>query len=193
VVAEVMQSDPIAHAVAGLAHLAVGPGLAAALATFDLASLTLSQCLDVMVARYRQANHERGQFFAIVNELIHRQQPDRADPVVGPDGPPWAGEFAADEVRAALVLTRRAAQNLCAFAEDLAQRLPAVLAAFADGVIDQPRARVFSHWTACLAADNVAAIVAALLPTALPCPPPIEGPHRVQVVRRPVRPHPRAL
>jgi hypothetical protein len=54
--------------VAGLAHLAVGPGLSAALGTFDLASLTGSQCLDVMVARYRQANHERGQFFAIVNE-----------------------------------------------------------------------------------------------------------------------------
>ncbi len=124
-----MESDPIAQAVAGLAHLPAGPGLSAALATFDLASLTGSQCIDVIVARYRQANHERGQFFAVVNELIHRHESDTADPIVGPDGPQWGGEFAADEVRAALVLTRRAAENLCAFAADLAERLPTVQAA----------------------------------------------------------------
>jgi len=125
--------DPIADAVAGLAHIPAGPGLAAALASVDLKGLTGSQCVDVVKARYRQASHERGQLFAVIAEVMHRGEAD------SPAFAQWPGEFAADEVRAALVLTRRAAENLCVFAEDLVRRLPAVQQALAAGVIDQPR------------------------------------------------------
>ena len=69
-------------------------------------------------------------------------------------------------MRAALVLTRRAADNLCLFAEDVVRRLPAVQEAFAAGVLDQPRVRVFSLWTSCLSDEHTDAIVAALLPRA---------------------------
>src|SRR5258705_2384624 len=159
---EVTPSDPIAATVAALEHTPVGLALAAALASLDLSSLTGSQCIDVLRARYRQANHERGQLFAIITEVMHRQDPDTT--VVEQ----WPGEFASDEVRAALLLTRRAADDLCDFAEDMVRRLPAVQGALVAGVIDQPRARVFSHWTAGLAPEHTHAIVARLLPQAHP-------------------------
>jgi len=98
--------DPIADAVAGLAHIPAGPGLAAALASVDLKGLTGSQCVDVVKARYRQASHERGQLFAVIAEVMHRDEAD--SPVFAQ----WPGEFAADEVRAALVLTRRSAEPM---------------------------------------------------------------------------------
>ena len=154
--------DPIADAVSALEHTPVGPGLAAALAPLDLTTLTGSQVVDVLKARYRQANHERAQLFAVITEAMRRTQ---AETVV-PDHI-WPVEFAADEIRAALVLTRTAAEGLCSLAEDVARRLPTVQAAFAAGIIiDQPRVRVFSLWTLGLSDHHTAAIVAALLPKA---------------------------
>jgi Domain of unknown function (DUF222) len=156
------QSDPIADAVAGLADISVGPGLAAALAPLeDLKTLTGSQCLDLLKALYRQNNHDRAQLFAVITEVMRRTE---AQTVVPEDV--WPVEFAADEVRAALVMTRTAAEGLCALAEDVLRRLPAVQQAFAAGVIDQPRVRVFSVWTCGLSDEHTAAIVAALLPKA---------------------------
>ena len=49
-------------------------------------------------------------------------------------------EFSADEIRAALMLTRRAAEAQFSLAYDLITRLPAVHA----GLVDEPRARVLS-------------------------------------------------
>src|SRR5258706_6658245 len=121
-------ADPIAQAVAALEHTPAGLGLAAALASLDLSSLTGPQCVDVLRARSRQGNQERGELFAIISEVMHR---------CGPDSTvfeQWPGEFAADEVRAALLFTRRAADGLCGFAEDVVRRLPAVQAAMVAGV-----------------------------------------------------------
>jgi hypothetical protein len=146
--------------VAALADIPVGPGLAAALASLDLPSLTGSQCIDVVQACFRQDNHQRAALLAILAEVIHCGE---ADTTVAQQYP---GEFAADEVRAALMLTRRAAENLCQLAADVLRRLPAVQAAFAAGLIDQPRVCVFSHWTCGLPAEHTDAIVAALLPRA---------------------------
>ncbi len=153
-------TDPIADAVAGLALISSGPGLAAALACLDLKVLTGSQVVDVLKARYRQNNHDRAQLFAVIAEVLHRGQ---AETSVLEEYP---GEFASDEVRAALVLTRRAADSLCDLAEGVVQRLPSVFRAFAAGVIDQPRVRVFRDWTCGLSDEHTAAIVAALLPRA---------------------------
>ena len=112
----------------------------------------------VLQARFRQANHERGELLAAVGRILNH-------PLAGPTrfGP---GEFAADEVRAALRLTRRAATRLCELTWDLQHRLPAVLAAMRDGRLDQPRAQVFSTWTRGLSAEHTDAILFDLLPTA---------------------------
>jgi Domain of unknown function (DUF222) len=75
-------------------------------------------------------------------------------------------EFSADEVRAALVLTRRAAHSQFWLAYDLVTRLPQVHAAMDAGVLDEPRARVFSEWTVELSPEQARAVCAELLPRA---------------------------
>jgi hypothetical protein len=75
-------------------------------------------------------------------------------------------EFAVDEVRAALMLTRRGADAVCGLAFDLVVRLPAVHAAMWAGVLDEPRARVFCDWTAGLSRAQARAVCAVLLRSA---------------------------
>jgi hypothetical protein len=59
-----------------------------------------------------------------------------------------AFEYASDEIRAALTLTRRAAESRLDYASDLVARLPQVLELLDRGLIDWPRARVFVDGTA---------------------------------------------
>jgi hypothetical protein len=60
---------------------------------------------------------------------------------------PMVDEEFADELRPALHLTRKAADDLAALAIDLADRLPAVLLSLAAGTIDLRRARVICDGT----------------------------------------------
>ena len=157
----VTQADPIADAVASLVDIPVGPGLAAALAPLDLKALSESQVVDVLKASYRQDNHDRAQLLAVLNEVMLRSAAGWEVP-----DDQWPGQLGADEVRAALVFSRNAAEKLCMFAEDVVRRLPDVQQAFASGVLDQPRVWVFSSWTCGMSEEHTKAIVAALLPRA---------------------------
>ncbi len=145
-----------------LADIAPGPELARVLAGLELSRLSGFDCVEVLKAQYRQANHERARVMAAMAEvgvcglvpegdLTRRVLPD---------------EFSADEVRAALVLTRRAGQAQFWLAHDLVRRLPQVHAAMDAGVLDEPRARVFSEWTIELSPEQARAVCAALLPRA---------------------------
>jgi hypothetical protein len=85
---------------------AVAPGPELARPRRDRAvRLSGYDCVEVLKARYRQLNHERAQLTAAMVEVglcgigPDDELPRRAIP----------DEFSADEVRAALVLTRRAA------------------------------------------------------------------------------------
>ncbi len=146
----------------GLADSAPGPELARVLAGLELSRLSGFDCVEVLKAQYRQANHERARVMAAMaqvgvcgpvpdDDLTRRVLPD---------------EFSADEVRAALVLTRRAAHTQFWLAHDLVNRLPQVHAAMDAGVLDEPRARVFSEWTTELSPGQTRAVCAALLPRA---------------------------
>jgi hypothetical protein len=73
------------------------------------------------------------------------------------------GEFSADEVRAALMLTRRAADAQFWLAHDLVTRLPQVHAAMLAGMLDEPRARVLSEWTLQLSPEQARAVCEQLL------------------------------
>jgi hypothetical protein len=112
-------------------------------------------------ARARQANHERGELLASVVAVLCHNVPTAVTELARKPG-----EFAADEVRAALRLTRKGAKVLCELAWDLQRRLPDVLAAMRGGVLDQGRAQVFSTWTAGLTREHVDAVVAHVLPQA---------------------------
>jgi CheY-like chemotaxis protein len=145
-----------------LADIAPGPELARVLADLELSRLSGFDCVEVLKAQYRQANHERARVMAAMaqvgvcgpvpdDDLTRRVLPD---------------EFSADEVRAALVLTRRAADAQFWLAYDLVTRLPQVHAAMDAGVLDEPRARVFSDWTTELSLEQARAVCAKLLPRA---------------------------
>jgi len=114
--------ERVGAAVAALERTPAGPALAGLLAGLDPTVLSGAECVLLMRARYRQSSHERGQLLAVVDEVRRRGVADAAGFGADPD---QAGEFAADEVRAALVLTRRAAEDLCHLAEDLAHRVGA--------------------------------------------------------------------
>lgn len=86
------------------------------------------------------------------------------DPVGESPRVAFPDEFSADEIRAALVLTRRAADAQFWLAYDLLTRLPAVHAAMDAGGVDEPRARVLSEWTTELPPETARALCAELLP-----------------------------
>ncbi|MGB6162249.1 MAG: DUF222 domain-containing protein [Pseudonocardiaceae bacterium] len=144
-----------------LAEIPPGHRLSAVLSEIDLSRLSGFDCVKVLKARYRQVNHERAQLMAAMVEvglygptLAH----DELRRMAVPD------EFSADEIRAALVLTRRAADAQFGLAYDLITRLPGVHAALDAGLIDEPRARVLSEWTVDLSADQARALCGAVLP-----------------------------
>ncbi len=145
-----------------LADIPPGPELAHVLAGLKLSRLSGFDCVEVLKAQYRQANHERARVLAAMAEVgVCGSVPDGdLTRMASPD------EFSADEVRAALVLTRRAAEAQFWLAHDLVTRLPQVLAAMDAGVLDEPRARVFSEWTTELSPEQAQAVCATLLPRA---------------------------
>jgi Domain of unknown function (DUF222) len=74
--------------------------------------------------------------------------------------------YAADEIRAALAWTRRAAERELGFAETLVLRMPAVFAALDAGRIDRGKAWIFAESCAELTAEHVEVICQRLLPLA---------------------------
>ncbi len=156
-------TQPVPSApVAALAAIPAGPALATALAALDPQQVTEFEAVLVLRAQFRQANHERGRLMRSVVEVLRRNDPGNG---IDQD---WqtADLVAANEVRAALVLTRPAAKDLCTVARDLAVRLPAVLDAHVSGGLDDARARIFSTWTADLCDRHARTLVDRLLPTA---------------------------
>jgi hypothetical protein len=146
-------------AVAALAGLPPGADLLAAIAGLDLSSLTGYDLPLVLRAVYRLGNHTRALLLDVVAEIMRRKDPD------GTGSGSWDA-VGVHEVRAALAMSRTAANSLNHLAQDLHERLPQVLDAMRDGRLDQPRARVFSSWTGLLSEAHARAVVDALLPVA---------------------------
>ncbi|MCA1675202.1 MAG: 13E12 repeat family protein, partial [Actinobacteria bacterium] len=143
-----------------LAEMTPGPDLAAVLAGLDLARLGGYDCVEVLKAQYRQLNHDRARLMTVMVEVGLAD----IDPGDEPRRLSAPTEFSADEVRAALVLTRRAADAQFWTAYDLCIRLPQVHAAMGAGGCDEPRARIFSEWTTDLSAEQARVVCARLLP-----------------------------
>ena len=76
---------------------------------------------------------------------------------------PW-GKFCADELAAALAISRWAAEKMTGLAHDLATRLPLTRQALHDGIIDAYKAQVIAEATRCLDAAAAAAAEAAIVP-----------------------------
>ncbi len=147
----------------GLAEMAPGPELAVLLADIETSALTGTDAVDVLRARHRQLSHDQAQLLAAMVQV------GLCDPEARPgevarlaEAPPYA----ADEIRAALAWTRRAADREHCFAETLVQQMPAVFAALDTGRIDRAKAWIFTDYCAELTAQHTEAVCQRLLPHA---------------------------
>src|SRR5436305_13802114 len=122
---------------ARLGAVPTGPGLAAVLARVQLAATPDERLLEVLKAQWRQLAYQQAQVWAVMAELASRT-PLLGLPQAGGWTPDQVFDSAVDEVRAELLLTRRAARREVEHAE-LVAGLPRVARAVATGEIDRVR------------------------------------------------------
>ncbi len=138
--------DPEPDLPGGMADLAPGIMLAAALSAIDVESLSGHDRVVVMAAHQRMASHYQAQVYAAMASVA-----DAVTEALVGDGVTdceLLEDAASSEIRTALRLTRRAADAELAMARDYQQRLPAVWQALAAGRIDRRRANLLVHSTA---------------------------------------------
>ena len=130
---EHMFDSTVARIPAGLDQIAPGPTLAQALAAIDIDTVSGYDRVTVLRAHQRMVSH----YTAKVCQDIVAIKDAMED--FG-DSPQAAAKATAAEIRAALVLTRRAADTDLGFALDLKEGLPRLWAQLEAGTID-PRRR----------------------------------------------------
>lgn len=126
-------SEPIP---AALDAMAPGPELGAALATIDVRTVSGYDRVVILRAHERMASHHHAQIYAAMAAVAEAMEDleectDQTD----------AAEMAAAEIRTALRLTRRAADDELARALAPRRRFPRVWEALAIGAIDGRRAK----------------------------------------------------
>ncbi|HSJ83493.1 MAG TPA: DUF222 domain-containing protein, partial [Acidimicrobiia bacterium] len=126
---------------AGLARMAPGADLGLALATVDRTRLAEPDQVVVLQAWARQLAHAQAELYSSMIGVA-----DAAAARAGGDVE-LAEDLAASEIRAALTLTRRAADAHLDLARDLLERHPRVWEALHQGEIDLPRVRVIVDQT----------------------------------------------
>jgi hypothetical protein len=146
--AETMDQIP-----AGLDEMDPGPFLAAILSSTDVSRLSGRDRVTVLQAQQRMASHFQARVYESMSAVV-----DVYEDEIGED-PLLAAEGAAAEIRAALRLTRRAADSELGFALHLRERLPAVFQTLSSGVIDVRRAKVIDHGTSHLSVETARKVV----------------------------------
>ena len=137
---------------AGLDGMVPGPGLGELLANIDLAVLSGFDRVVVLRAHQRLASHHQAKVCEAMASILDLMN-DLDDDVE------LASEAAAAEIRAALCLSRRAADFELGFAVELVGRVPAVWVALRNGLIDLRRARVLVSGTSHLPVDTARVVV----------------------------------
>ena len=158
-----MEDVAVVDGFAALAGIPAGPRLAAALARIDVTHVPNNELLALLAAQSRQANHEAARLLGVIAE-IGRAAPTFDDDAVNRLDHPVP--YAADEVRAALAWSRRAADRECDLAEQLVHDLPQVYAAFLAGDLDRSKVRVFADHLSGLTEAQISTVCAVLLPLA---------------------------
>ena len=148
----------------GLAGRPTGTELCAELALLDPHTAADEQLLDQLTAQSRQLAYQQAQLWTVMAEIAVRDPSPNL-----PGGIRWTSEqifaSAADEIRAELRLTRRAAQTELATADGVA-RLPRILQALTEGVIDRRRAIVLAEGCLPLTDTQAGVLLDQLLPDA---------------------------
>jgi hypothetical protein len=142
----------------GLETMAPGPELASVLAGIDPSSLSGYDRITVMKARQRLRSQLDAELAADMVGVV-----DAVSRVVEEEE---AYQAAASEIRAALRLTRRAADSWLHVSTELLSRLPSVWEAMHRGEIDLPRARVIIDQTLVLDRASATEVAELILPEA---------------------------
>lgn len=148
----------------GLPGAPTGPELGVRLALLDPHAAGDGQLLDLLSAEYRQLAYQQAQVWAVMAELAVRDP----SPTL-PGNQRWTAEqifdAAAEEIRAELRLTRRAAQSELVNA-DAVTALPRVFQALQAGEIDRARAIVLADGCRELTDQQTEVLLDELLPDA---------------------------
>ncbi|MFW2340864.1 MAG: DUF222 domain-containing protein [Acidimicrobiia bacterium] len=143
---------------AGLDAIEPGPVLAAFLSSIDVSRLSGFDRIVVLRARRRLVSHYQAQLYGDMAAVS-----DAIEDLDGSDDPEAVWDGAAAEIRAALRLTRRAADTELGVALDLRERLPRLLEAFEAGVVDLRRAQTILRGTAHLDTHTAQLVVTQVL------------------------------
>jgi hypothetical protein len=148
----------------GLDRIPPGPYLAAIVSWVERSDLNGYHLVEVMKTRERLVAHYQAGAIADTVEISYSAPGDSDSPAERIEE---AFEFASDEIRAALTLTRNAADRRMSLSSDLYERFPQVYGLLDKGLIDLSRARVIVDGTGHLtetAAREVAETVAPKAP-----------------------------
>jgi hypothetical protein len=126
---------------AGLDTMGAGPFLAAVLSSIEVGDLSGHDRVIVLRARRRMVSHYQAQVYADMASVSDVLEADFAGDLE------LASDATSAEIRAALCLTRRAADHELDMAVTLRDRLPNVWAVFNRGDLDTPRAKVIIRGT----------------------------------------------
>ncbi len=145
---------------AGAADTAAGPDR-------GYAGISDEELIGVLTAWQRTESWAAAGGLSATAELARRRPATSKDHATRGGNPaPW-GKFCADEVAAALSVSRRAAEKTTAVAHDLATRLPLTRQALHEGCIDAYKAQVIAEATRCLDDAAAAQAEAAVVPHAV--------------------------
>lgn len=133
------------HVLPDIESIAPGPFLAAVLESVDRSRLNGFDLVRLLRARERLVAHCQAGSAADTHEMAYAAPGAEASDV---ERLQEGFEYAADELRPALVITRGAAEGRLNVAFDLRERLPRVWEMLSRGVIDLARARVICNGTA---------------------------------------------
>ena len=142
---------------AAAADVAAGPGRA-------YTGVSDDELVGVLTAWQRTESWAAAGRLSAAAELV-RRRPATGRARAGHAGVPlpWS-KFCADELAAALAISRWAAEKMTGLAHDLATRLPLTRQALHDGIIDAYKAQVIAEATRCLDGAAAAAAEAAIVP-----------------------------
>ena len=154
---EMLDSARPGPVLAAAADVAAGPSRA-------YTGVSDDELVGVLTAWQRTESWAAAGRLSAAAELI-RRRPATGRARAGRAGVPlpW-GKFCADELAAALAISRWAAEKMTGLAHDLATRLPLTRQALHDGIIDAYKAQVIAEATRCLDVAAAAAAEAAIVP-----------------------------
>jgi len=142
-----------------LESMVPGVFLAVVLEHVDRRRLNGHDVVRLLQARERQLAHLQAGSMADTVETAY-SAPGEGDSKIERLGEQF--EYASDEIRAALTLTRRSAEYRLSAATDIIERLPRVWGMLSDGLIDHRRARALADGTCHVPEDTARSVVAQL-------------------------------